>query len=183
MSESTRKPQSEVKTKQDWTYLPIVRYLTFGFKKKCMDCVFESIPQHVATEFKRILKKVDTMLCERIQNQVYLGDGETDCRQGIEMIDYECKMWKEQNICGYLKITYEPASQEPIKVQLNDKFSQYAGVKCKEFPKCLADHDLPLPCPELDFFFLMIHDSKLATQSRVDRSVHEISSKNMENGC
>ena len=173
-------PSKQTKGEQEWSYLPIVRYLNFGFKRQCVDGIFDSIPQHVSMELKKTLQKVHRVLCERMPNSANLTKPTIE---DIDMFDSESKMWKEQNICGYLKITYEPISQEPVGVQLNEKFSQYAGVKCKEFPKCLADHDLPLPCPDVDFFFLMIHDSKLATQSRVDRSVHEISSKNMENGC
>jgi hypothetical protein len=156
-------------TKRQWAYLPIIRYLTFGFNDQHVDCIFESLPSNVALEFRRILRKVDCILCSRIQYLKRFKKLCTPTTEESEAYDFEAELWKQQNICGYLKVTYEPSTQEPTRVQLNEKLAKYSGISCEEYPKCIADRSLPLPYPALDFLFLMIHETKLSTQCRTDR--------------
>jgi hypothetical protein len=161
--------------KDEWSYLPIVKFLTFGFKKEELARFFDSVPPRVALEFKRTLEKVESILNERIKHLTSVPilstslPEESDVPEAADENDYEADMWKDQNICGFLKANFDALSQEILEIQLNDKFSELLGTNREEFLKLAADHSLPLPFSEVDFLFLLIDETKHSTKSRTDR--------------
>ena len=165
-----RREQTIYQTEHNWFYLPIVRYLTVGYNKQRLTCLFDSIPPHIASAFKEILQKMHGILCQRIDYlksyQPFLLSPTDD----TEMFDFESDLWQQQNVCGYMKITYDPSSQEPLFVQMNDKLCEYARVSCENYSMQLAERMVPIPMPEVDFLFLLIDEAKNSTLSRTDRS-------------
>ena len=157
------------RTKQEWSYLPIVRYLTFGFKNQQLTLFFDSIPPYVAHEFKGILQKVQVILCQRIDNLTAFKNISTILSNYFEDFNDEAEIWNEQNICGYLRTNVDVASQEHFGMKLNNKIAEYAGTNCDEFMKLVADSNLSLSFQQIDVLFLLIHETKHTTQCRTDR--------------
>ena len=136
-----------------------------------MAIFLSSIPPNIAHEFKKLLQKVQDSLFERIQNlQRFqaLIDRPTN-RSEEDDVDIEAKLWKEQNICGYLKISYHPSTQVPFKIGFNEKLVHQIGLEMKEMERAFADHRLPIPFFDVDFFFLLVDDTKQALRRRTDR--------------
>ena len=155
----------------EWAYLPICRHLNFGFRKQQMAIFLLSIPPNIAHEFKKLLQKVQDSLFERIQNlqRFQSSIGQPTNRSEEHDDDIEAKLWKEQNICGYLKISYHPSTQIPFKVDFNEKLVQQIGLGVKEMERAFADQRLPIPFSDVDFFFLLVDDTKQALRCRTDR--------------
>jgi hypothetical protein len=170
MEEDPRGEQSVYKIlAEEWGYLPIVRFLTFGYNKEQVVSILDSIPSAVSIEFKRILKKIHKILSDTIDHQESLIKLCKSTQECSGPCDFEPELWKEQNICGFMKITYNPLSQEPLGVHMNDKMSEFIGVSHEDMLNKIADCTVPLPYPEADFFCLLIHETKHSTQSRTDR--------------
>jgi hypothetical protein len=164
-----RQGPSRLRFRKEWSYLSIVRYLTFGFNERHLSHFFDSIPAYVALEFRKLLEKVQGILDERRKHLIRYTTSCTSADEVSEVFDMEAELWKEQTICGFLKLTYDPSTQEPLGVQLNEKLSEYLGTDRQTFSNCFMECNLPLPCADIDFLFLLIDETKHSTKCRIDR--------------
>ena len=154
---------------KEWLYLPIVGYLTFGCSRVHLARIFHSLPPNVALKFKSILQKVQKILNDRLHALLHWQCMYPPHLDEPACADVETELWQSQNICGYLKCTYDPFSHKLLDVQFNDKLPQLLGLARDEFRNKISNHGLELPCPEVDFFFLLIDETKHSTQCKTER--------------
>jgi hypothetical protein len=162
------------KLSEDCLHLPIARCLTLGINRNQLTRHFCSLPLSIKVKLNKILQSVQDTVNDRTAHLVNLERlcSSTSTLSNDDLhFDLEGDMWQSQNICGHLKCTYDPSSHELLNVQFNDKLSQHLGLGRDELQRKISDHSLVLPCPELDFFCLMIHETKLSIQSKFVRWV------------
>ena len=162
------------KTIQEWAYMPIVRFLTFGFDKMHLSCILDAIPPHIAVEFKRMLQKVQDILQQRMDNLAHI-QFTRNMTTASEYVDRatcdkdEAELWQAQNVCGFLKCTYEKLYCGPSEMHFNDKLTELLGLDRDQFQLLRSKNKLKLPFSEVDLFFLLIHETKYSTECRTDR--------------
>jgi hypothetical protein len=165
--EAKRKLFDRVKT--EWSYLPILRFLNFGFDRLQLAMIFHTLPPHVASEFKKILERLQDIMLSRTQHLANLPQLTSISVNDPDTVDVEADMWQSQNICGYMKCTYDPSSCQLVDFRFNDKMPQLLGLGREELQKRIEDQSLDLPCPAVDFLHLLIDDTKHSTQCRTER--------------
>jgi hypothetical protein len=78
-------------------------------------------------------------------------------------------MWEEQNFVGYLKISFDPVTQERSGVFVNETLADQLGMDREQLLSQFADHSFKFPLLDLDFLFILIDDINHVLHNRTDR--------------
>ncbi len=87
----------------------------------------------------------------------------------IESQEVGVDLWEEQNLVGYMKISFDPVTQEMCGVFVNEKLAEQLGRDREELLSQIADHSFDFPLLNLDFLFLFIDDINHVLHNRTDR--------------
>ena len=159
--------------KPEWLDLPILRHLTFGYLRHHLVAIFDTIPQHITLSLVRIVENAQTHWNERIHQ---LNSMKNVCFPSSPR-DYhinhseegEMDLWEEQNLVGYMKIFFDPVTQERSGVFVNETLADLLGIDREILLSQFQDHSFKFPLLDLDFVFILIDDINQVLQNRTDR--------------
>ena len=143
----------------DWTYLPMRRTWTFGFNISDLSNLFRSIPPTLSTSLETLLRTLQITLQMRTA-RLKIGSQieENPSEIGSEQLNSETSMWQEQTACGFVKLFFDSKTQERKHLVLNSTHAKMWGMHAEELEARLANHDLKLFSPPLDFFYNIFDD-------------------------
>jgi hypothetical protein len=151
--------------KNDWSYLPMLRLWNHGYNKSVLLKWFSSFPPELISMMKWALGIVHHTLVARISHlenirkmcKHFSYRAEPDSSEEMSML------WHEETSEAIMRVYYDPVTQARTSVSVNRRHEHLVQTHREEYLARIANHDMSLPVPAMDFLCIVLDDMLLQT--------------------
>jgi hypothetical protein len=155
---SRQLPPEIAEAHRDWYFTPMRRCWEFGHNSVRMAMALQSIPFHISCTLWEMLKKMQLVMENRTDK---LKVGKlllTGSEPAASEIDDETAMWQAQDTFGYVKLSFDTATQRRRRVVCNAAQAGVVNMHPEELEARFANYDLWIVGSDLDFVYIFVDD-------------------------
>ena len=158
--------------RSDWYFNFIDRFNQAGYDAQNLQNIFNAMPTNIEDALKhvvyslRVLSSVRTSHSENdmiIQNHFYRSSAHISNT-------LEDELWDDNKHHAYVRIRYDPQTQQRRSVTFNKTFAEMNGLHTEEMAARIGNREMPfLASNEIDFLGGMVHYVLTSRLSRTER--------------
>ena len=157
----------------DWYFHVLDRYLEAGYLAEALVRVFQSMPCELADAMKEGLRAL------QIIKSAIDGGGPSEhagepaqaaVDHGAHLVSTEDALWEARTDCGYLRLEWDPVTQQRRRAAMNTAFAALNGMHPEEMVARIGNREAPLGrTNDVDFLCCLVHDLLAAAAARTER--------------
>jgi PAS domain-containing protein len=147
------------KVKSKWSFATARRLWSYGFKPEQVAFFLESMPAHISAALANFFALRDIQLFARAEQIKSLPKACGTLSANQSKVEDAPPVWLEEDVCGYLKMRIDPATQRTKHLEMNAAFSQIMGIHSEELIARFANSELEIQNPNLDFLCFLTHET------------------------
>jgi hypothetical protein len=162
--------------KINWYYHVLDRYLEAGYRAETLVNLFESLPRALEDVLKQglhaleILKSSGATANPPPSSENLSPPASQPDDEYCPFLTAEDSLWQARTNCGYLRLEWDPVSQNRKHAVMNSAFASLNGLHPEEMVSRIGNREASLGrTNDVDFLACLIHDLLTAGAARTER--------------